>query len=53
MGVGDVLHGPEVPREVVADDGPLYPHVGDYGLRGVEDGVGCVKGGILAKPSKI
>ena len=53
VGVGDVLHGPEVPREVVADDGPLYPHVLDDGLRGVEDGVGLVEGGILAKPSKV
>ena len=53
MGVGDVLHGPEVPREVVADDGPLYPHVLDDGVRGVEDGVGRVECRILAEPSKV
>ena len=53
VGVGDVRHGPEVPREVVADDGPLYPHVLDDGLRGVEDGVGRVECGILAEPSKV
>ena len=55
MGVCDVPHGPEAPREVVADDGPLHPDVLDDGLpvRGVKDGVGRVKGGILAESSKI
>ena len=52
LGVGDVLHGPDVLHEVVADDGPLHPEVGDDGVRGILDGVTCVKEGIFTETSQ-
>ena len=42
-GVGHIPHGPDVQDEVVADDGPLHPHIEDHGVRRVLDCVCRIK----------
>ena len=52
VGVGHILHDPDVLLKVVADDCFLYAYVGDDGVRGVLDLVGLIKEGISAETTE-
>ena len=52
VGIGNILHHPDVLIEVVTDDGFLRPHVGNHRVRGILYLVGLIKERIFTETSQ-
>ena len=52
VGIGNILHNPDVLLEVVTDNSLLYPNIGDHGVRRILYLVGLIKERVFTETSQ-